>query len=62
MPTGISEAIDKLEKIRDASYELYNDSCDNTPPEFYATMLGIHELADLALEDLRIREKPGKDA
>lgn len=53
---GISEAIEKLEKIRDASCKLYYEYCDKTPPEIYGTLLGIHELAELALEELKERE------
>ncbi|GAG49665.1 unnamed protein product [marine sediment metagenome] len=48
----IDNAKDKLEKIKVVAMDLYTEHCDSTPPELFGALLGIHELAELALKDL----------
>jgi hypothetical protein len=58
----------EMRAVSDELYELYNETCDSTPPEIYASIFGLHERLDVFLDggygppekpaDLRVQEKP----
>ena len=41
----------ELNEISIQLNELYDKTCNTTPPEIYASILGLHERLDIALQD-----------
>jgi len=41
----------ELREISRQFCELYDQTCDTTPPEIYASILGLHERLDIALQE-----------
>ena len=48
--------------VADELYPIYNESVDQTKPEFYAAILGCHEMLESALSECKIETLYGHEA